>query len=114
MLLVPLPYLMVVEGSVPVVRFAFLALVASAYSGFVDGSGVAWVMTAVLAGHALVYAALLWLPCAALARWLPARRRGVWVVALLALGFAGALLGRPYRTPFDDAVLRSGWLGLFQ
>ena len=113
LLLVPLPFVVAVHGSVPVVRFALLGAVSGVYAAAVDGSGVAWTMTASLAAHALVYAALLALPAALLARALPApwRRAGVW--SLLALGFATALLFDVYWTPFDDVAARSDWLGLF-
>ena len=75
-LLVPLPYLVAADGAVPAVRFAMLGGVAAAYAGLVNGSGVAWPLTALLLGHALVYALALWAGAALLARVLPARLRG--------------------------------------
>ncbi len=112
-LLAPLPYGMVVEGRVPVARFAWLAGVSAAYATGVDGSGVAWVMTAVLAGHALVWGALLWGVAFALARGLPAAARRLAVWGIIAVAGTAALVLEPYRTPFDAEALRAGWLGLF-
>jgi hypothetical protein len=114
LLLVPLPYLMVVDGCVPVVRFALLALISGAYAAFVDGSGVVWVMTAILAAHALLYALALAAAAWLLVRVLPPRRRAALAWALLIAGFAVALTVPVYRTPFDDASAQARWTGLFQ
>ena len=54
LLLIPLPYLVAADGAVPAVRFVLLGGVAAAYAGLVNGSGVAWPLTALLLGHALV------------------------------------------------------------
>ncbi|MDJ0864653.1 MAG: hypothetical protein QNK03_01000 [Myxococcota bacterium] len=114
LLLVPLPYVGLVEGSVPVARFLLLGVVTAAYSGFVDGSGVAWTLTAILLLHALVYGLLLRVPAALLARWVPEalRVRFVWGIVLLTFALAVSL--PVYRTPFDDVASRTRWPGLFE
>jgi len=113
-LLLPLPYYIIANGSVPVVRIAILSAVSVAYAGFVDGSGVAWVMAFILLGHVILYSILLAAGAVALAYLIPAhtRRAAVWVV--LAVGFTTALLFDVYRTPFADASMYSNWIGLFQ
>jgi hypothetical protein len=114
-LLVPLPYLVLpVEGAEPVVRFLFLGAIAAAYSACVDGSGVAWILTGLLLGNALVHSAGLGVAAWLLARAIPASLRRACVLAF-ALGGAAVALAFPiYRTPFDDVSAWSRWLGLFQ
>ena len=115
LLLVPLPYLALsVDGAVPVARFLFLGAIAAAYSAFVDGSGVAWMMTGLLLGNALIHAAGLGLAAWLLVRLLPGPARRPWVWLLVLAGAAVALAFPIYRTPFDDASAWSRWPGLFQ
>jgi hypothetical protein len=113
-LLLPLPYLFLQEGAVPVVRYAFLAVIAAGYAAFVDGSEVAWPMTFIVAVHAGIYALLLYAVAGAAARFMPERRRKHAVVTAFALGFTVALLFPIYATPMDDEAARSSWIGLFQ
>ncbi|TFH24167.1 MAG: hypothetical protein E4H03_04340 [Myxococcales bacterium] len=114
LLLIPLPYFLIAEGSVPVVRFAMLGGIAALYAGFVDGSGVAWTMTIVLLLHVIVWALSLGVVAALGAVLIPARSRRWWVTALIVVGFVFALVFDVYRTPFDDVRLQSNWAGLFQ
>ena len=114
LLLVPLPYFIVAEGSVPVIRFAIISSVATAYAVLVDGSGVAWPLAVILLLHVLVWAVALGIGAAVLARVLPDALRGRAVVLLIAAGFVLALVSDVYRTPFDDVRLNSTWTGLFQ
>ena len=114
LLLVPLPYFIVAEGSVPVVRFAIVSSIATPYAVLVDGSGVAWPLAVILLLHVVVWAVALGIGAAVLARVLPEAARGRVVTLLIAGGFVLALLGDVYRTPFDDVRLHSTWTGLFQ
>lgn len=113
-LILPLPYFIVANGRVPVVRFTILSAITVAYAGLVDGSGVAWAMASILLSHVLVYSILLAIAAVLIARCLPAnlRRPIVWIA--IAIGFATVLLFNVYRTPFDDASIHSNWIGLFQ
>jgi len=113
-LLVPLPYYVVADGSVPVVRFAMMAAVAAFYSAFVDGSGVAWILTSMLAAHAVLFALVLAVVAALIARLLPPGARTKTVASLIVAGFVVAVVFDVYRTPFDDAWVRTSWPGLFQ
>ena len=113
-LLLPLPYLFMQEGAVPVVRYVFLTVIAASYAALIDGSEVAWPMTFIVAAHGAIYALLLYAIVAALARLIPERRRKQVVVAGFALGFTIALLFPIYATPMDDEAARSSWIGLFQ
>lgn len=113
-LLLPLPYLLITEGSVPVVRFAFLTAITTAYAALVDGSGVAWVVAGILAAHAVGGAVVVAAASAVTARVLPDRVRGPVVLAAVVSGAAVALAGRPYHVPFDDAVAWTNWIGLFR
>jgi len=113
-LLVPLPYLFMQEGAVPVVRYLFLTVIATGYAALIDGSEVAWPMTLIVAAHAAIYALLLYAVAGAAARVIPEKRRKQVVVAVFALGFTLALLLPIYETPMDDESARSTWTGLFQ
>jgi hypothetical protein len=113
-LLLPLPYLFMQEGAVPVVRYVFLTVIAASYAALIDGSEVAWPMTFIVAAHGGIYALLLYAISAALARLIPQRRRKQVVVSVCVLGFALALLCPIYTTPMDDQAARSNWIGLFQ
>ncbi|MEE8312204.1 MAG: hypothetical protein V3R77_08095 [Candidatus Binatia bacterium] len=114
LLLIPLPYFIIAEGSVPVVRFAMVGGIAAVYAGFVDDSGVAWPMTIILLLHVIVSALALGGVAAVGAVLIPARSRRWWVPALIVAGFVVALSFDVYRTPFDDVRLESNWAGLFQ
>lgn len=114
LLLAPLPYLAPLAGLVPVVRFVFLGAVAAGYAAFVDGSGTAWIVVALLLGQALVYALALRIAAGWIARRVPARLRAPLVWGLLVAGLAIACSFELYRTPFDDASPRARWTGLFQ
>jgi len=109
----PLPYLVLVDGSVPLVRFAMLGAVSAAYAAGVDGSGVAWVMTGLLWSHVAVHGLLVAGAAGALAWLIPGRIRAPSVAALLAAGLAVALFLDVYHTPFGD-VARTSWLGLLR
>ncbi len=109
----PVPYFIAVEGSVPVVRMLLLAGVSLAYAAGVDGSGLAWVMAAMLFGHVLVGALVLWVVAAIVARLLPPATRQRSVAIVLVLGFAVANAIHVYRTPFDDVALHARWFELF-
>jgi hypothetical protein len=113
-LLLPLPYFILADGRVPVVRMAILSGVAVAYAGLVDGSGVAWPMAYILLAHVVLYSILLAVGAAAATYLIPqkVRRPAVWSV--IAVGFVTVLLFDVYRTPFDDASIHSNWIGLFQ
>ena len=114
LLLLPVPYLILVDGSVPVVRLVLLATIAASYAAFVDGSGVAWLMVALLAVQAVVFAVALAVVVRTTVRWIPAPalRWSVW--SLVAVGFAVAMLFDVYQTPFDETYYRTNWWGLFQ
>jgi hypothetical protein len=113
-LLLPLPYFIIANGSVPVVRIALLSAIAVSYAGFVDGSGVAWVMAYILLAHVAVYSILLAVGAIAIAYVLPANARRPAVWSFIVVGFTIALLFDVYRTPFDDVNVYSNWIGLFQ
>jgi hypothetical protein len=113
-LLLPLPYHIIADGRVPVVRIAILSAVSLAYACVVDGSGVAWVLAFILLCHVVLYSILLAVAAAAISFMIPAnaRRSAVW--ALIFVGFATVLLFNVYRTPFDATSIHSNWIGLFQ
>lgn len=113
-LLLPLPWLFMYTGAVPVARYVFLAGISGAYAGLIDGSEVAWPMTAIVAVHALVYAGALWGASAVLARFIPARLRAPLVVTVFVVGFTVALAYPIYETPMDDERAHTNWVGLFQ
>ena len=113
-LIVPLPYFIIAEGSVPVVRIALLAAIATAYAGFIDGSGVAWSMTSILVVHVVLYSILLGLGAMTAAYVIPERWRRIVVGSFILIGFTTVLLFDVYRTPFDDVSMYSNWTGLFQ
>jgi hypothetical protein len=113
-LLVPVPYQIIADGSVPPVRMALLGLVSAAYAAGVDGTGVAWPLTALLLAHAILYSLALAVPAWVLARLLPEPVRGAVIWGCVALGFAAAVFFEVYRTPFDDASSHASWPGLFQ
>jgi hypothetical protein len=113
-LLLPLPYLFMYEGAVPVVRYAMLTIITATYSVLIDGSAVAWPMTFILAAHTLLFAAVLLSVAALAARWIPEQRRTQAVVALFAVGFAIAMAFPIYTTPADDVSAHANWIGLFQ
>jgi len=113
-LLVPLPYFVIADGSVPAVRFALMTAIAAAYATLIDGSGVAWPLVTILALHLVVSAAVLAAGATVVAAVIPERVRGRVVVALVVAGFAVALSVDAYRTPFDDVHATASWLGLFQ
>lgn len=113
-LLLPLPYFIIANGRVPVVRIAFLAAISVGYAGFIDGSGVAWPMAYILLSHVVLYSILLAVGAALASNLIPqsVRRQVVWTSIIA--GFTVALLFHVYRTPFDDVSIYSTWLGLFQ
>ena len=116
LVLVPLPMLQF-GADVPVVRYLILAGLTLA---LIVAEGAGWVGTTFLLlflGHALVYGALLWVAAwaaaRALHRWAP-RRAGAVALGLAALGLVGALVARPYVTPFSSVSLRSNLPVVFQ
>jgi len=111
--LIPLPYVIVAQGAVPVARFLWLAAVASAYSAFVDGSGVAWTMSLLLLGHGLVYASLLFGLAWLAVRIVPETRRAGFVAVSIVAGALAAIFVDVYHTPFAAETARTGLLGLF-
>jgi hypothetical protein len=113
-LLVPLPYWIIADGRVPVARFAMRGAVSAAYSATVDGSGVAWTMTWLLAAHVVLFSLALGAATVAIVWVIPERTRRGTVWTAIAVAFLVALLFDVYRTPFDDVWARSSWLGLFQ
>lgn len=113
-LLLPLPYVIVGDGAVPVLRIAMLASISTGYAAFVDGSGKAWLLAIILAAQTLAFSAMLGGVAALLAWIIPHRVRRTGVLVILAVAFAVALLFPIYRTPFDDMFARATWLGLFQ
>jgi len=113
-LLVPLPYFIIGEGSVPVARFAWLSVVSAAYAGFIDGSGVAWPMTTILVLHVLIYSVILAVVAYVVAFLIPERTRRWLIPVVVAVGFCVALAYPVYHTPFDASRAYNGWLGLFR
>jgi hypothetical protein len=113
-LLIPLPYFVIGEGAVPVVRFALLGAVSAAYAGLIDGSGVAWPMTTILLLHVVVYSLVLAAAAFLVASLVPERARRWIVPAAVAVGFCCALSFDLYHTPFDPSRAYNGWLGLFR
>jgi hypothetical protein len=113
-LLLPLPYQIIADGRVPVVRFAILSAVSVAYAGVVDDSGVAWTLAFILLAHVVAYSLLLAAGAAAIAYIIPANARRAAVWAAFVVGFSTALLFDVYRTPFTQASIQSNWIGLFQ
>ena len=113
-LLLPLPYAVLAEGAVPVVRFALLAGVAAAYSTFVNGGGVAWPLTGLLAAHALGYGLLLWIGSRLAVRFVPSRLCTAVCVGVVAAGFAASLAFDLYHTPFASERAFTSWTGLFR
>lgn len=113
-LLLPLPYLTLAQGAVPVVRYALLAGIVGAYGVGMRGDGVAWLIFAMLLAHALLYAALLAVAARLAARLLPDPTPARAVAAGLVLVFGIALALPIYHTPFDDQHAHTTWTGLFQ
>jgi hypothetical protein len=113
-LLVPLPYFIIADGSVPVLRIAILSAISVAYASLIDGSGVAWAMVSILVAHVVAYSILLAIAAAAAAYVIPANARRPAVWAFIVTGFTTALLFDVYRTPFAKASIYSNWIGLFQ
>jgi hypothetical protein len=114
LLLMPLPYLFLYEGAVPVVRYIFLTAVAGSYALFIDGSEMAWPMAFIMLAHALVFALALLTIAAALARLIPGTLRKTIVVTTFVVGLAVAVALPIYTTPMDDDSIHTNWIGLFQ
>jgi len=114
-LLLPLPFLALANGAVPVARFALLAAVVGTYVLGTDGSStVTWIVLGLLALHAVGYAVLLAVGVRIVCRVLPDPVPAGPVVALVVVSVVTALAVPIYHTPFDDAVAYTPWLGLFQ
>ena len=101
LLLIPLPYFIIAEGSVPVVRFAMLGAIAAAYAGFVDGSGVAWPMTIILFVHVIPNSLGPIIVLGTLGM-------GSAILDVAGLNFLG-LGGDPFRIPEWGLILTQGW-----
>ena len=114
LLLAPLPIVILAEGSIPVVRMLMLSSVAGYYTRFIDGSGVAWPMTIILALHVVVYTLALAVASWAVAALLPAHSRGRVVGVAIAAGLLLAISTDLYRTPFDDRQAQASWVELFR
>ena len=114
LLLIPLPYLFLHVGAVPVIRYVFLFIISGSYALFIDGSEMAWPMAFILLGHALLYALLLLAVASALARLIPQGLRKPVVVASFVVGLVITLALPIYTTPMDDKSAHSNWIGLFQ
>jgi len=114
LLLIPLPYLFLHDGAVPVIRYLFLFIISGSYALFIDGSEMAWPMAFIMLAHALLYALLLLAVASALARLIPQGLRRPVVVASFVVGLIITLALPIYTTPMDDESAQSNWMGLFQ
>lgn len=116
LLLVPLPMLQF-GALVPVVRYVLLAGVTLGLIVTEGGGEIPYLFLALMLGHVLVYAVLLWLASWLLARglWLlsPARA-GRTAIALAVVALLVALVTRPYITPYSSVSLHSNLLVVFQ
>lgn len=116
LVLVPLP-MFVFDGFVPVVRYLLLGGVTLGLI-VTEGAGpIPNLFLALMLGHALVYAGLLWLAASGLTRVLTRlapRRAGACAVALAAAGLVLALTTEPYVTPYSSLALHSNLMVVFQ
>lgn len=116
LLLVPLPMLQF-GALVPVVRYLLLAGVTLGLIVAEGGGEIPYLFLALMLGHALVYAVLLWVVSWLIARGLWAlspARAGRAAIALAAVGLLVALVTRPYVTPYSSVSLHSNLLVVFQ
>lgn len=113
-LFVPLPYMIVGDGYVPLVRFAMLGAISTSYSLMIDGSGVAWIISAILVAHFLMFAALLTTGVSWLGRRIPAPWRRSVVVGTFAIALLVATWFPTYRTPFSASAAYGNWTALFR
>ena len=112
LVLLPLPMLQV-GAMIPVTRYLLLAGVAAGLI-LTEGAGlIPNAMFALLLGHALVYAGLLWVAAWALAKGLHAaapRAAGNLALALVAVAVIWAIATEPYFTPFAPDTARANLL----
>jgi hypothetical protein len=117
LLLVPLPYLMVVTGLVPVGRFLMLGAICTYVSFFVGSGGVAGTLAWILFGQAALYAVGLGLVAGAVAYGLGRISRSATAAAtlvLVALGLVLAVGLEIYHTPFAAESARTNLLGVYR
>jgi hypothetical protein len=116
LLLVPLPMLLF-GAFVPVARYLLLAGVTVGLIVAEGGGEIPYLFLALMLGHALVYACVLWLLTWGLARglWAAAPQGAARVaVGLALLGLAAALFTKPYVTPYSAVSLHSNLWVVFQ
>lgn len=113
LVLAPLPFYLVEQGLVPVLRLLWLAGALGAVMVVEGARGMVDVAVALLAAQALLWAGALWIAADLAARVLargPRRRAAIAVLLLVAAAGAAASVAEPYRTPFRTRELR-GSLG---
>ncbi len=113
-LFVPLPYMIVGDGYVPLVRFGMLAAVSTSYSALIDGTGVAWAISGLLLAHLTIFGALLAAAVTFATRRIPPTRRRAVVVSTFVLALLISSATPAYRTPFAATGAYGTWLSLFR
>jgi len=112
-LAVPVPVLVVGQGHVPALRLLFMGGVTLAVILFESARGAAGLLAAFLIGQFAVYAGLLWLAAAGIAR-VSGRWRTPAAIAILVVLFGVALTRPIYRCPFLPDVSRVSLLGVYR
>jgi hypothetical protein len=97
-LALPVPIWLLGPGSVPVGHLVELGAAAMAFGAAESFRGVVGLTALVFLGQALVYAALLWLVAALLAR---VDRLRVALLAFAVLGLVAACFVRVYHSPYN-------------
>ncbi len=115
--LVPVPVLAFAEAFIPTMRIFELTLVVLITIVVEGAHGVALLLLGFFAGHALVYAAILWLAArvvtSLLERLSPAAL-GPATVALVTLGLLTAIALPIYDTPFHARLPHAGLLEVYR
>ena len=111
-LALPVPIWLLGPGNVPVGHLVELGSAAVAFGAAEDFRGVVGLTALVFLGQALVYAALLWLAAASLAR-LGARFRAV-LLAVVALALVAACFVRVYQSPYNARAAQVTLVEVYQ
>ncbi len=117
LLMLPTPVLLLGPGWVPPLRLLQLGLASLAFGVVESARGALPAVAGLLLGQAVLYAALLWVGAALLARALrrlPPRAVAALTWSVLAASLLLTASADVYQTPFAAERARSGLFGVFR